>query len=154
MTIIRLATCLIFVAAMIRPVFAAGDACQYTSLEPIGPLSFGNFRVELGDADDVAKPTAWQGPIVISRNAERKCTVDPSVSLIERPLFQDGLHLLVTTYSGSERTVFSIALGSCKILWRSQPFAGDVRLDESKLYLGKAAVRLNRGCLPQSKQRK
>lgn len=128
---------------------ASAQICQYVPLEPkLGKITANDFSVDFGQGDDASKPQAWQGPLAISRSDNTSCTVDPDVSILERPFYQDSQHLLVTTYSGSKKIVFVINVATCRILWQSKPFTGKISLNGSILKLGKKTVGFDAHCIP------
>jgi hypothetical protein len=134
----------------LSPVAAAQD-CQYLALDPgSGKFRAGDLSIDLGEADNAKQPTAWQGPITLARPGGTSCSVDPAVSIVEGPIYLDGQHLLVTTYSGSNRVLFAVDAATCTVLWRSQPFAGPVQLDAGTLHTGDRSVSLGAACLPLS----
>jgi hypothetical protein len=93
------------------------QTCNYTPLEPyLSKATAGNVSFDFGEEDDRNNLQAWQGPLVINQHNGASCTVSPDVGILERPFYQDGKHLLVTTYSGSNKTVFMIDITSCRIL--------------------------------------
>lgn len=124
--------------------------CNYTSLEPDkGKIDLKNFSVYFGEGDDVNKPQAWQGPLQIIQSNGTSCTVNPEASILERPFYQDGQHLLVTTYSGSDKIAFFIDSNTCKILWKSKPFIGKINLKDNILQLDTQTIKLNSNCIPE-----
>ena len=138
---------LAIVACLICPSARADGACRYVPLDPgTGRVTIDGRTIDLGEADSLPVPGAWQGPIAIA--GVTRCVVDPAVAIVERPIFQDGRHMLVTTYSGSNRTIFAIELPTCRVVWRSAAFAGAVRLTGDTLFLGKTARPLGPNCLP------
>jgi hypothetical protein len=122
-------------------------ACRLVDVDPhLGHFSVGPWTIDLGEADDKAHPRAWQGPITIAAGDKAACTIDAEVSIVERPLYIGGHRLLATTYSGSNRTVFGIDMRTCKVVWRSAPFAGTVGLKAGVLQMGKGSRRLGPDC--------
>jgi len=106
-------------------------------------------RADLGDPDDAAAPTAWQGPIRITRDDGRSCTTSDEVGLISRPLFSSpGGALLVSTYSGGNQRLFLISQADCGTLWRSPVFSGQISVEGSTLTAGKRTYRLDPDCRP------
>lgn len=141
------------VLAGIAGVLLAGQAavaqCHYSEVDPAsGKFSAGAFSVDLGPGDGDPKPTAWTGPITITRQGGASCAVDQDVSIVERPLYTDGTHLLVSTYSGSEQRVFALDAASCKVLWKSDSFSGRVKLAGNRLRLDRHTVKLDANCVP------
>ncbi len=144
---LQAATALIIALSVATP--ATAQTCRYVLLDPgSGRIRTGDLSIDLGEADDTAKPTAWQGPISLAHPGSPPCSVDPGVSIVERPIFLDGQHLLVTTYSGSNRVVFAVDTATCQVLWRSRPFAGQVRLEGDTLHTGNRTAKLEAGCVP------
>lgn len=128
---------------------ATAQTCQYIQVDPgNGKFRVDTLDIDLGAADSDAKPTAWQGPITSTTPVGASCTVDPAVSIVERPIFSDGHRLVVTTYSGSNRVVFAIDAGTCQVLWRSHPFVGQVQLKAGTLRTGDHSMKLGANCLP------
>jgi len=128
---------------------AACATCQWQPLDPgRGHFTTGPFSIDLGTADQAGSPTAWQGPITISQAGGTSCSVDPSVGIIERPLFATARKMLVSSYSGSNKTVFIIDSARCKIAWKSRPFDGTIRLSGDRLSLGAMTLLLKPSCLP------
>jgi len=128
---------------------STAQACRYALFDPgSGRMRAGDLTIDLGEADSTAKPTAWQGPISLGHPGGSSCRVDPAVSIVERPIFLDGPHLLVTTYSGSNRVVFAIDTATCQVLWRSRPFVGQVGLEDNMLHTGNRTAKLETDCVP------
>jgi len=127
------------------------ETCHYILVKPgAGRFSAGKLTVDLGQADDAARPRAWQGPITITQSNGVSCTVDPTVGIIEQPIYRDGRHFLVVTYSGSNKIVYAIDAASCHVLWHSQPFTGPVRLNLNKLQMGNQTTKIRSDCIPDS----
>ncbi|HCE09621.1 MAG TPA: hypothetical protein DEQ40_13675 [Oxalobacteraceae bacterium] len=128
----------------------AAQTCHYVVLDPrAGKVSAGKLTIDLGQGDDAMAPRSWQGPIAIAQSGGTSCTVDSDVSILERPIYLDGKsHLLVTTYSGSNRVVFAIDATTCRVLWRSKPFVGSVRLKAGVLQTGKQRTKFGSHCTP------
>ncbi|MGH7071414.1 MAG: hypothetical protein ACREFO_15560 [Acetobacteraceae bacterium] len=130
----------------------AAQTCNYLPVKPgSGKFNTGEVTVDLGQADDPTHPGAWQGPIIITQADGASCTVAPEGGIVEQPIYHDGRHFLVTTYSGSNRVVYAIDAKSCRVLWHSHPFAGEARLHGNDLQIGKDAVTLDAECVPDSK---
>jgi hypothetical protein len=128
---------------------AAAQTCRYVPLDPdAGKVSVGHFSLNFGPGDNISKPQAWQGPLTIAQ-AGASCTVNPDVRILERPFYQDGKHLLVTTYSGSNKVVFVIEASTCAVLWRSKPFVGKVTLKANTLQLGNQTIKVGSNCIPR-----
>jgi hypothetical protein len=131
---------------------AMAQTCSYDELD-LGSckLSIGNFSLDLGESDGDPQPTAWMGPISIGQEHGSTCTVTPDVSIMERPIFSDGKHLMVTTYSGSHHVVYIIDQKSCNVLWKSEKFWGNVKLHNKMLHMADQQVKLGSDCLPKKK---
>ena len=143
----RLSSAALCVAGLLTIQQPAAAACRYAQIDPGHPPATGDASFDFGAADDPAHPTAWQGPIGIAR-PQARCTVDPDVSIVERPVFTDGQRLLVTTYSGSNRVVFAVDTASCRVLWHSRKFDGAVLLHGDTLHLGRMSLKFDRRCVP------
>jgi hypothetical protein len=129
---------------------ASAQFCHYSPLNPgSGKVNVGDMSVDFGEADDMEKPRAWQGPIVIGHSDGTSCKVDQKVGIIERPIYMDGSHLLVTTYSGSERVVFAVDAKSCAVLWQSEQFVGQVSMKNNTLHVGARKMELGANCTPK-----
>ncbi|MEE3623355.1 hypothetical protein UCD39_05050 [Nitrospirillum sp. BR 11752] len=130
---------------------ALAQACAYQALEPgVGKILVGSATMDLGEGDDPLKPQAWQGPVVFTHADGTSCTVDPDISLVERPLLTDGQRVIVSTYSGSERRVHFLDINNCRILWKSSPFSGEVSLTPQALRLGTRTHKLGSLCIPSA----
>jgi hypothetical protein len=144
----RIVSLVLILAVQTAPVGAV-RSCPYAPVDPgPGGVRSGVQVFDFGESDDKTKSTAWQGPITISGPGEAKCVVDSSVSIVERPIFSDGHHLMVSTYSGSNRVVFVVDVATCQILWRSRPFTGPVSLDGDAIHIGNRTARLGPDCVP------
>ncbi|MGC1305225.1 MAG: hypothetical protein WA840_22885 [Caulobacteraceae bacterium] len=133
-----------FVLGLTLCVSANARDSQYRAVDPEnGKFALGGFTVDLGEGDKPANASDWQGPIVIHQ-PNATCTVDPDVAIIERPLFWNGTHLLVTTYSGSHRQVYILAAKDCRVVWHSAPFIGSVRVAAGAVVLGGRKIPLDR----------
>lgn len=117
--------------------------CVLRTLEPQGSeVHAGDLTVNLGEADDPARPTAWQGPLVAGA-----CRIE--LGIIEPPLALGGeAYLLVPTYSGSVRKLSVVDLKGCSVLWESAGFSGGLKIGPHGLELGGKRVELGRECLP------
>lgn len=128
---------------------AMADECHYRPLDPgTGKTTVGQAAIDLGEGDSVEKPTAWIGPMNITQSGGRSCAVDATVSIMERPFYTDGRHLLVSTYSGSNRIVYAIDVTTCAVLWKSDAFAGKVSLDGPLLHMAEHTKKLGPHCIP------
>ncbi|MFB9125923.1 hypothetical protein E2553_33135 [Paraburkholderia dipogonis] len=128
---------------------AIAQPCHYSEVNPgTGRVSVGDLSIDLGQNDGTESPTAWLGPVTLNRAGGASCSVDPNVSIVERPLYTNGKQLFVSTYSGSEQVVYAIDASTCKIQWKSDSFSGKVRLSGNRLQLDKRKVRLGANCTP------
>ncbi len=85
----------------------------------------GPYHLDLGEADEPEAARGWQGPIRIAGPGKARCTVSDDVSIVEKPISRVGTRLVyVTTYSGSESTLFAIDAATCQTQWKSPPFTG------------------------------
>ena len=136
---------LFFMSLFVFSSITLAGQCHYVTMEPgLGKIKINDIAFDFGEPDNLNKPQAWQGPISITHADQSTCTVDSDVSILERPIYQDGEHLLVTTYSGDNRRVFMIDIATCRILWKSKSFMGEVYLTDDELQLGKQAAKLSR----------
>lgn len=128
---------------------AVAQSCHYNEVNPgTGKLSVGDLSIDLGQSDGTESPTAWLGPLTLGRAGGAPCSVDPNVSIVERPLYTNGKQLLVSTYSGSEQVVYAIDASTCKIQWKSDSFSGKVKLSGNRLQMDKRKVKLGSNCTP------
>lgn len=105
----------------------------------------GRSIVNLGEADDAIRPTAWQGPLVAGA-----CGLE--VGIIEGPLVMTSSDLLyVPTYSGSVRQLFLVDLRACSVRWKSTTFSGSLRIGPRALSMGGRRIGLDARCLPMTK---
>jgi hypothetical protein len=133
---------------MAAPV-AMAQACHYSEVNPgSGKVSVGELSIDLGQSDGTDSPTAWLGPITLTHSSGESCSVDPNVSIVERPLYSNGKQLLVSTYSGSEQVVYAIDTTTCKVQWKSDSFSGRVKLSGNRLQLDRRKVKLRANCTP------
>ncbi|MGH8779929.1 hypothetical protein [Paraburkholderia sp.] len=129
---------------------AAAQTCRYSEVNPgSGKVTARQLSIDLAQSDGTDRPTAWIGPMTIAREGGESCSVDPNVSIIERPIYTDGQHVLVSTYSGSEQIVYAIDAKDCKVMWESERFSGKVRLTGNRLRMDQKTVRLGADCTPQ-----
>jgi hypothetical protein len=128
---------------------ALAQSCHYSEVNPgTGKVSVGDLSIDLGQSDGTDSPTAWLGPVTLSRAGGASCSVDPNVSIVERPLYTNGKQFLVSTYSGSEQVVYAIDAATCKVQWKSASFSGKVKLSGNRLQLDKRKVKLGSNCMP------
>lgn len=131
-------------------VAAVAQTCHYSEVNPgSGKVTTRQLSIDLGQSDGTDKPTAWIGPMTLAREGGESCSVDPNVSIIERPIYTDGQHVLVSTYSGSEQIVYAIDAKDCKVMWESERFSGKVKLTGNRLRMDKNTVKLGTDCTPQ-----
>lgn len=128
---------------------SAAHICPYVPLKLIeNKVSIGNLSMDFGQADQTSPPQAWQGPVLIIHPDNTACSVDPEVSILEYPFYLYKRYLLLTTYSGSNKIIYFIDTATCKILWRSKAFIGQVSLQKDQIWLGKQKVKLISSCIP------
>lgn len=140
---------MIAAALLVAGPAAMAQSCRYGEVNPgTGKVSVGDLSIDLGQSDGTDAPTAWLGPVTLSRAGGASCSVDPNVSIVERPLYSNGKQLLVSTYSGSEQVVYAIDASTCKIEWKSDSFSGRVRLNGNRLQLDRRKVKLGSNCVP------
>ncbi|RKP43490.1 hypothetical protein D7S86_28840 [Pararobbsia silviterrae] len=109
-----------------------------------GPITIG-----LGEPDNVAHPTAWQGPLTISTASTPTCTVSDAVSIIERPIVSARGVLFVQTYSGSTHFVYAVDASTCAVIWRSDGFAGTAIFGTNTVVVGAKTTPLDQACHPE-----
>jgi hypothetical protein len=119
------------------PAWAGGATSHFVRLTPHGSIvQAGKFQLNLGEADNSAAPTAWQGPIVVTDSKRHTCNVSADVSIVTNPIFlAHGNLLYINTYSGSENTLYIVNAQTCAIKWTSPAFAGIPRITDNTLYL-------------------
>lgn len=126
-------------------------ACQ---LKPMtidaGVARAGRVMVSLGEADDAAHPSAWQGPLRITVGAAPACTASDAVAIIEAPLWLGDGVIYVPTYSGSNNRLYAVDVRSCRVLWRSWPYSGPTRYTHGQLRIGARTVPPDHRCRPTS----
>lgn len=131
---------------------AVAQTCHYSEVDPgTGKVSVGDLSIDLGQGDNgdgKNTPAAWTGPITLTLAGGASCSVDPDVSIVERPLYSNGKQLLVSTYSGSEKVLYAVDAATCKVQWKSPSFAGRVKLSGNRLQLGKRRFKLGADCTP------
>jgi hypothetical protein len=127
---------------------ATPQACHYESLKPGWHIFDGRYHIDPGEADDIYRPTAWQGPIKIMQPDGTSCHTDEDVNIIQAPLYTDDYRLIVSTYSGSHQTLYIVDKATCHTLWTSDEFSGSVGLKGNKLYINKVPHKFGRDCLP------
>nr|WKF55836.1 hypothetical protein HUO10_000280 [Paraburkholderia busanensis] len=132
---------------------AIAQTCHYSEVDPgTGKVSVGDLSIDLGQGDSgdgQHTPAAWVGPITLTHAGGDACSVDPDVSIVERPLYSNGKQLLVSTYSGSEKVLYAVDAATCKVQWKSPSFSGRVKLSGERLQLGKRKVKLGADCVPR-----
>jgi hypothetical protein len=133
-------------AAILMLVMDVRAECTLQKLAPHGSeVRAGVLALNLGDADNLINPTAWQGPLVAGA-----CTF--VLDIIEQPLMLASSDLLyVPTYSGSARTLTLVDLSTCSVRWKSATFSGSLRIGPHELNLGGKHVALDAQCLPVPK---
>lgn len=140
---------LFLIATLSAATHAVAAGCQLTEVDPgLGKFQVQGTSIDLGEGDDPTKPQAWQGPVSITGKNGQHCELAPEVSIVQKPLFANADHLLLTTYSGSEQMVFSVSLSSCKTLWHSDGFNGTVKVQNGKLLVGGRKIALKANCAP------
>lgn len=132
---------------------ATSAGCKLQELHPVGAsVDIGTLHLNLGSPDNAGNPTAWEGPIVVSRQGHVACTVKDNVAIISPPLMLgNDRFLYIPTYSGSESIFYIVDTQDCSIPWQSQPYAGDAVFKKNSIYLHEAGhIRLGIQCLPDS----
>ncbi|MEA1653033.1 hypothetical protein UAJ10_28960 [Nitrospirillum sp. BR 11164] len=126
-------------------------ACNYQPFEPgPGRLRMGWVTLDLGPSDNPKTPETWRGPIILSRPDRSYCITDLHTGVLQRPFFTDGQSFVMTTYAAEQQTVFFIDAASCRVLWKSPAFSGDVALTATVLHTGRKAWKLGPHCLPEA----
>jgi hypothetical protein len=137
------------VGLVLAPVLVS--ACELTPVPIAGEVArIGDIRLDFGEPDDARHPSAWQGPLRISTGAAPACTASDEVSIIVNPVvFAQGV-LYVPTYSGSSDMVYAVDVKTCKVIWRSDDFAGKTRFEKGRLIMGTRPLRVDGHCRPVS----
>lgn len=127
---------------------ASAGACDLRPLSVTGSrASSGLVSVNLGEADDLVRPSAWQGPLLIGVVGKPVCTVSDVVALIERPLLLgNGRFLFVPTYSGSTNRVYELDVRDCRVVWKSLAFRGHMSHAGNGLSMGSRTLTLSPSC--------
>ena len=131
----------------------ASASCKLQELHPVGAnVDVGAVHLNLGSPDNADKPTAWEGPMVVSRQNHASCTVKDNVAIISSPLMLGNERFLyVPTYSGSESIFYIIDTQDCSIRWQSHAYSGDAVFKKNSINLHDAGhVQLGPQCLPES----
>lgn len=85
------------------------------SMQADKDTTFGNYTLHLGEPDNPAHPTLWQGPLTIA-SGTASCTAD--VSLVGAVYAAAGRSfVIVVSSSGSSAVVNFIDLASCSAKW-------------------------------------
>lgn len=143
----RATCCLLSIAMALLPELAtACDLWPVTIVNSVGRQ--GDVVVSFGAADDAAHPTAWQGPLRMTRGNAPACVVSDEVAIIEPPVMLGGGTLYVPTYSGSNNRLYAVDTKNCRVLWRSRDFNGPVRFIHGRFVMGRERVRLDSQCRP------
>ena len=132
---------------------ATSAGCKLQELHPMGAnVDIGTLHLNLGSPDNADKPTAWEGPIVVTRQGHAACTVKDNVAIVSLPLvLGNDRFLYVPTYSGSESIFYIVDTQDCSIRWQSQPYAGDAVFRKNNIHLHEAGhIHLGTQCLPGS----
>ena len=132
---------------------ATSAGCKLQELHPAGAnVDVGTRHLNLGSPDNADKPTAWEGPIIISRQGHAACSVKDNVAIVSLPLMLgNDRFLYVPTYSGSESIFYMVDTQDCSIRWQSQPYAGNAVFKKNSIYLHEAGhIHLGIQCLPGS----
>lgn len=132
---------------------ATSAGCKLQELHPTGAnVDVGTLHLNLGSPDNADKPTAWEGPIIISRQGHAACSVKDNVAIVSLPLMLgNDRFLYVPTYSGSESIFYMVDTQDCSIRWQSQPYAGNAVFKKNSIYLHEAGhIHLGIQCLPGS----
>ena len=127
---------------------AQAGTCKLVALVPQGDMLpvEGVGRVSLGEADNKAHPTAWQGPVTMGA-----CSLD--LGIVEAPLIGAGAgSFYLTTYSGAVRKVALIDSAACKVVWKSAPFVGQVKVVWRGLKLGGTTIVVDEHCMPRRRR--
>jgi hypothetical protein len=127
----RLIALLLYVLFALAPQEQAGGFRQL-AFDNSQIARFGTYSFYLAEPDRPGKPTAWQGPLMISA-AGKSCTAD--VSLVTAVYASpDAPFVVVVTYSGSNTYVHFIAIASCAAKWEPiKAFTEGVRVAEDRL---------------------
>ena len=111
-----------------------------------GVVETGNYSIQVLEPDSSDPPTVWEGPILIRDRQGNQCSTSVDLSLISPPLYRNPMGLIVSTYSGSGRTVSIISLSDCKPLWESPGFIGRFTVLRDAFVLGERRWQFGPGC--------
>ena len=125
------------------------NACHYEQLQ-LGSKTVvdGKYTLNLGNGDDIYHPAAWTGPLKIRQPDGTSCTASADVSIMQRPIYSDDARLIVSTYSGGNQRVYVVDEPTCRTLWVSDPFSGNVAVRGDRLYINGKAIKLGKDCVP------
>ncbi|WP_204629574.1 PQQ-binding-like beta-propeller repeat protein [Dyella mobilis] len=125
---------------------------QACDLAPVviaaGTAKVGDVVVNFGEADDSVHPSAWQGPLRISKSGAPACSVDSEVSIAEQPVMYGNGVLYVSTYSGSDDRVYALDTQTCGILWRSNGFSAKPVFKRDRLVMDGKVMLIDPACRP------
>lgn len=102
---------------------------------------------KMGNAD---RPI-WIDGIEVSKEGRATCT--SPIGIIENPIALAGKkHLYVSTYSGSDQTMYVLNLDNCNVDWKSAYYrSSNTRLFKNDIQLGRKKIRIKDNCLPDVK---
>lgn len=129
------------------------DVSSTTEKHGTDELKRGDYLIRLRDADKMgtARRPIWTGGIEVVKAGQPIC--QSPVGIIENPIaFAGKQHLLVSTYSGSDQTIYMVNLDNCSIAWKSPFFqSASTRLSKDALQWGRKKIRIRDNCLPDLK---
>lgn len=129
---------------------ADATSCGYAPLNmTTSQTKTGVVSITIDGPAEPRNPTAWEGPIHVTRSGGTACSTIPEVSLIEAPLHFDGRHLLVTTYSGSGKMVYTVDAATCRVLSHTPAVEGRVLVTASALRVGGRVMDFDAACIPR-----
>jgi hypothetical protein len=138
------ASAVIIGSLLMTSAVSAAGRCKIEMLTPkLSTLVAGPYTLDLGEADDRDRPTAWQGPVTMGQ-----CSFAQFGIVVSPLAIGASRYLFVWSYSGSNDTVAIADLKACAVLWTSKPFAGKWFVNASALVLAGKPMPLGDNCLP------
>lgn len=127
----------------------SASACSFQDATPAQGRTFEvvQSEIDLGEPDSENAPSAWEGPLVVSKGGVSACSF--GLSIIDPPLLLVAdRYLYVSTYSGSERVLTILDLRQCRTTWQSPVYFGSHEFKDNHLLIKGKRLVLQKTCLP------
>lgn len=140
----------LFLSGLVCSPYAfSAPACSFQDVTPTQgrTVKVIQSEIDLGEPDEENTPSAWQGPLMVSKDGMLACSF--GLNIIESPLLLVAeRYLYVPTYSGSDRVLTILDLKQCRTTWQSPVYFGTYEFKANSVFIKGKKLALQKTCLP------